>query len=87
MARGVPTHGRLILPCQTAPIAQCGLRIVLTKRRNRQIRRMSAGFGYRVTLPRRVRISDIRLGELKPRRSCTLSAAELTGLLSGCAER
>lgn len=83
MASGVRIHGRMTLPCKTARIARFGFRIVLTQGLNRQIRLMSAAFGYRVTQLRRVRISNIRLGELKPGRWRNLTDAELAGLLPG----
>lgn len=83
MASGVRIHGRMTLPCKTARIAKFGFRIVLTQGLNRQIRLMSAAFGYRVTQLRRVRISNIRLGELKPGRWRNLTDAELAGLLPG----
>lgn len=40
-------------------------RIILTQGLNRQIRRMCEYFGYRVTKLRRVRVMNIRLGNLK----------------------
>ena len=42
---------------------------------------MAAAFGYRVTQLRRIRIANIRLGELKPGRWRNLTEAELHGLL------
>jgi 23S rRNA pseudouridine2604 synthase len=56
-------------------------RIILTQGLNRQIRRMCAAFGYRVRRLQRVRIINIRLGNLKLGQWRDLSAAELQGLL------
>ena len=81
MARGVRIHDQTTLPCRTARIAKFGFRIVLEQGLNRQIRLMSAAFGYRVTQLRRVRIDNIKLGALKPGQWRNLSDAELRGLL------
>lgn len=81
MARGVRIHDQTTLPCRTAKIARFGFRIVLEQGLNRQIRLMSAVFGYRVTQLRRVRIDNIKLGALKPGQWRNLTDAELRGLL------
>lgn len=81
MARGVRIHGQMTRPCRTARIAKFGFRIVLTQGLNRQIRLMSAAFGYRVTQLRRVRIDNLKLGALKPGQWRNLTAAELHALL------
>jgi 23S rRNA pseudouridine2604 synthase len=81
MARGVRIHGQMTLPCRTARIAKFGFRITLTQGLNRQIRLMSAEFGYRVTQLRRVRIDNLKLGVLKPGQWRNLTDAELRGLL------
>ena len=81
MARGVRIHGQMTKPCRTQRLARFGFRIVLTQGLNRQIRLMSAAFGYRVTQLRRVRIVNIRLGNLKVGQWRNLTDAELHGLL------
>lgn len=81
MARGVRIHGQMTLPCKTSRLGKFGFRIVLTQGLNRQIRLMSAAFGYRVKQLRRVRIDNLKLGELKPGRWRNLTDAELRGLL------
>jgi len=83
MARGVRIHNQMTLPCRTSRIAKFGFRIVLEQGLNRQIRLMSAAFGYRVTQLRRVRIDNIKLGVLKPGQWRNLTDAELHGLLPG----
>ena len=83
MSKGVIVHGQRTLPCRTARIAKYGFRIVLTQGLNRQIRLMSAAFGYRVTELRRVRIDNIKLGTLKLGQSRNLADVELKGLLPG----
>lgn len=81
MARGVRIHGQTTLPCKTGRLGKYGFRIVLKQGLNRQIRLMAAEFGYRVKQLRRVRIDNVRLGELKPGRWRNLTEAELHGLL------
>ena len=51
-------------PCQVEQIGKKQFRIVLTQGLNRQIRRMCEYFGYRVEKLVRVRIMNIRLGDL-----------------------
>jgi 23S rRNA pseudouridine2604 synthase len=81
MAKGVRIHGQLTKPCRTARLARFGFRITLTQGLNRQIRLMAAEFGYRVTQLRRVRIGQVRLGNLKPGAWRNLTDAELATIL------
>jgi 23S rRNA pseudouridine2604 synthase len=83
MAKGVRIHNEMTLPCRTRRIAKFGFSIVLTQGLNRQIRLMSAAFGYRVTQLRRIRIANVKLAELKPGRWRNLTELELRGLLPG----
>lgn len=64
MSEGVKVLGSLTLPCKVTRVAERTFRIVLTEGRNRQIRRMCEAFGYHVRKLKRVRIMNIRLGEL-----------------------
>ena len=52
-------------PCQVEKVGKRTFRIILTKGLNRQIRRMCEAFQYRVVDLKRVRILNIRLGDLK----------------------
>ena len=81
MAKGVPVHGQLTLPCKTGKLGHQGFRITLVQGLNRQIRLMSAHFGMRVKQLLRVRIGNIKLGHLKPGQWRNLTDAELRGLL------
>jgi len=82
MARGgMWIHGQQTLPCRAYKHGPYGFRIVLTQGLNRQIRLMAAQFGYRVKQLRRIRIDNLKLGELKPGRWRNLTDAELRGLL------
>ena len=56
------------------------MRIILTQGLNRQIRRMCEHFGYRVTKLKRVRVMNIKLGDLKEGRYRKLTPDELREL-------
>ncbi len=68
MARGVYLEelGVRTRPCQVAPMGERQFRIVLTQGLNRQIRRMCEALGYVAESIRRVRVMNIRLGDLAP---------------------
>ena len=68
MAAGVYLK-ELDVTTRKCPVTKLGnrqFRIILTQGYNRQIRRMCEAFSYRVTRLVRVRIMNIRLGDLKP---------------------
>ena len=52
------------LPCYCERVDPCIVRVVLTEGKNRQIRRMCAGLGYKVLKLKRVRIAEFELGNL-----------------------
>lgn len=81
MSRGVPVQGQVTLPCKTGKLGPYGFRITLVQGLNRQIRLMAAAFDYRVTQLRRVRIDNVKLGDLKVGRWRNLTDQELRGLL------
>ena len=81
MARGVPVHGQVTLPCRTGKLGRFGFRITLVQGLNRQIRLMAAHFGYRVKQLLRARVGPVRLGHLKPGQWRNLTDAELRALL------
>lgn len=64
MAAGVPILDTVTRPCQVEKIGRNRFRIILTQGLNRQIRRMCEYFGCRVVSLKRVRIVNIRLGNL-----------------------
>jgi len=68
-------------PCVADRISPRSFRIVLTQGLNRQIRRMCDHFGYKVQQLKRVRIINVRLGEMPIGKWRDLSAEELKGLL------
>ncbi|WP_407352856.1 pseudouridine synthase [Luteimonas sp. R10] len=83
MARGVPVHGQVTLPCRTGPLGRFGFRITLVQGLNRQIRLMAAHFDLRVKQLVRVRIGPVKLAHLKPGQWRNLTDAELRALLPG----
>ena len=66
MASGVPVLDRMTLPCRVKKTGEREFDIVLVQGMNRQIRRMCEYLGYRVEKLRRVRIMNLRLGDMQP---------------------
>lgn len=64
MSNGVPILDTVTRKCRVEKIGKRKFRIILTQGLNRQIRRMCEYFGYRVVGLKRVRIMNIRLGDL-----------------------
>jgi len=83
MARGVhlPELEVTTRPCRVTRVSGSVFRIVLMQGLNRQIRRMCAVFGYGVRRLQRVRIINLKLGNLKPGCWRELDEAELHALL------
>jgi 23S rRNA pseudouridine2604 synthase len=81
MAGGVRILGERTKPCRVSRVDHCVFRIILTQGLNRQIRRMCEVFGYHVRRLQRIRIMNIKLGNLKVGQWRDLSEAELRGLL------
>ena len=81
MASGVRILGTVTKPCQVEQLGPATFRIILTQGLNRQIRRMCSFFGYKVRRLQRVRIINLRLGELKPGQWRELAPGEVRGLL------
>ncbi len=65
MSSGVHILGTKTKPCEVTQINERNFRIILTQGLNRQIRRMSEVFGYRVVQLRRIRIMNIKIDGLK----------------------
>ena len=64
MANGVEILGVKTKPCHVTRISDYVFRIILTQGLNRQIRRMSKVFGYKVVKLERIRIMNIKLDQL-----------------------
>ena len=82
MARGVYLEELDVTtrPCKVKMLGEKTFSIVLTQGYNRQIRRMCKVFGYRVTELKRIRVMNIRVGDLKPGELRSLSEKEKTRL-------
>ena len=84
MSSGLPLMGTRTRPAEIERISGRRFRIVLKEGRNRQIRRMVRKVGNRVTRLKRVRMANIRLGDLQPGRWRHLSPKEVEDLLHIC---
>ena len=67
--------------CKVERLGKRKFKIILTQGYNRQIRRMCEYFGYRVEELQRVRIMNIRLGDLAPGTYRKLTTKEYTELM------
>ncbi|MDO4278735.1 MAG: pseudouridine synthase [Lachnoclostridium edouardi] len=86
MRSGVEILDTVTKPCFVEKTGGYTFRIILTQGLNRQIRRMCQALGYRVVALKRVRIMNIRLGDLKLGEYREITAGEmeeLESLLSG----
>lgn len=82
MAGGVIIPGGPTRPCRLIRIGPRSFRIILTEGRNRQIRRMCAALGYRVTALLRTRIMNITIDGLTAGQWADLTEHEREGLLA-----
>lgn len=81
MSSGVPILGKRTNPCPVTKLGKHRFRIILDQGMNRQIRRMCEYFGYRVLDLQRVRINNIRLGDLPEGRWREVPAKEIEALM------
>ncbi len=65
MASGVPILNTVTRPCKVEKLSGDRFKIILTQGLNRQIRRMCQELGYKVLELKRIRIMNIKLGNLK----------------------
>lgn len=82
MSNGVKILGTITKKCIVNKINERTFRIILTQGMNRQIRRMCEALGYNVTKLNRIRIMNIKLGNLKIGSWRNLSLEELKKLNS-----
>lgn len=80
MSGGVPILDTVTKKCKVRKINENTFNIILTQGLNRQIRRMSEYFGYKVTKLKRVRILNIKLNDLKVGKYRKLSSNEIMEL-------
>lgn len=81
MAEGVPVLDTVTRPCVIKATGPREFTIILTQGLNRQIRRMCEHLGYRVLTLKRVRIMNVRLGNLKTGDYRKVTPAEYKQLL------
>ncbi len=84
MSKGVPILDTITKKCKVERVGSRSFRIVLTQGLNRQIRRMCEYFGVRVLHLKRVRIMNIKLGNLKLGEYRELTGEEETVLRKSC---
>ncbi len=77
MGAGVPILGTVTKKCRVEQLNAHTFRIILIQGLNRQIRRMCRHLGYDVTRLKRVRIMNVRLGNLKTGQWRELTPAEI----------
>ena len=65
MANGVPILDTVTRKCKIEKVGKFKFRIILTQGLNRQIRRMCEYCGFKVTRLVRIRVMNIKLGDLK----------------------
>ena len=82
MAQGVPILDTITRPCKIRRMGKDCFYITLTQGLNRQIRRMCEYFDYRVVKLVRVRIMNIKLGDLPVGKYRDLTHQEWEGLLA-----
>ena len=80
MSNGIPILGTITKKCKVEKVNRRIFRIVLTQGLNRQIRRMCEYLDYRVVYLKRVRIMNIKLGELRVGKWRNLSEVEVKSL-------
>lgn len=80
MQNGVPILDTVTKPCRLVKVDDYKFKIVLTQGLNRQIRRMCEALDYRVRYLKRLRVMNIRLGNLKPGEYREIKGTELERL-------
>lgn len=81
MSRGVRILGTTTLPCKVKVMSGKTFSIILTQGLNRQIRRMCEVFGYEVVSLKRIRIMNIKLGNIAVGKWRYLSEPEMNELM------
>jgi 23S rRNA pseudouridine2604 synthase len=81
LSTGVKIMGQMTKPSKVSRQGQNVFRIILTQGLNRQVRRMCSALGYKVQRLKRVRIMNVKLGNLETGKWRYLTQSELAGLL------
>ncbi len=80
LAEGMPLMGTRTRPARVTRISASRFRIILQEGKNRQIRRMVGKVGHSVLRLHRVRVANVRLGDLKPGQWRHLTSVEVKAL-------
>ena len=83
MSEGVPILDTVTRRCKLKRTGKMSFNIILTQGLNRQIRRMCEYFGYKVVKLKRIRIMNIKLGNLKPGTYRNVTEEEYNELVKG----
>jgi pseudouridylate synthase len=83
MSEGVPILDTITRKCTLKRTGKISFNIILTQGLNRQIRRMCEYFGYKVVSLRRIRIMNIKLGNLKSGTYRNITDKEYEELIKG----
>ncbi len=76
MSRGVEILDTCTKPCEVEKTGECSFRIILTQGLNRQIRRMCEALGFHVKTLKRIRIMNMKLGNLRTGESRKITGEE-----------
>ncbi len=82
MMKGVPILDTVTLPCKIRRTGDRSFNIIIVQGLNRQIRRMCEYFGYNVKSLRRIRIMNLKLGNMKPGQWREVTQDEFTTLMN-----
>ena len=82
MMAGVPILDTVTLPCRVRRTGPYSFNIILVQGLNRQIRRMCEALGANVRKLRRIRIMNLRLGNMQPGQWRDVTPDELHALFS-----
>ena len=83
MSEGVPILDTVTRKCTLKRTGKTSFNIILTQGLNRQIRRMCEYFGYKVLKLKRIRIMNIKLGNLKSGTYRNITDKEYEELIKG----
>jgi pseudouridine synthase len=81
LGSGILIDGKRTLPAKVKQEGERSFSIVLKEGKKRQIRRMVEAIGNKVTSLRRIRIKNVRLGDLPVGKSAYLTPSEIRGLV------
>lgn len=82
MSEGMKIEDYHTKPAKTSRVNDVMFKIILTEGKKHQIRRMCAALGYQVQELKRLRVANIKLGDLKPKNFRPLSDKEREVLLT-----